>query len=496
MHRSIYSTSAEETTVRHAKCDKACGFALLSIFAVLSIGLLYASIFVISPGIYGDGHEYLAITVSLYNHMSPDLQSQDVVYRNAIEAKNDINFGSELDHSDYAGSPVNGKLYPFHFWFYSLLNIPAFYLLQLFHGNELRCFQITNSVLLLSALAVVVFQSSFNNWKKLLFFSLAAFNLILLYIPWSHPEVFTYSLVLASAVYMLENRPYLAILLSSLASLQNPPVSVLTLFYVLYGWKQKAWDLRSLFAMLAVSSISAAQYLFYYAYFHTFSVITMTGLASTKLITIEKALSLFIDPNFGILPYFSVLTIACIAVLIACLLKKDLAVPALWLVLALMAVVCSTQINWNSGMMYLNRYATYFLPILFAIVFLGYKFLPHKVLDVILLTSILTTGTITGVFLFSYDNSSYVRFNDLSSNILLYAPGIYNPPNEVFAERALGMEVDYTKYYPIVYPDREHPRKILTDYSHIPDVEILINRTLSNQEKDAILRAGSGYINN
>ena len=473
-------------------------FGALSVFSLMLFAtiLLYMTVFYFHPVIVGDGHEYLGITISFFNHQSPDLQSQDIALRRAIESENNVNQPEIYNYYDYEKSTINGQYYSYHFWLYSLACLPAYLTLHFLNLNVLKCFQITNALLLIFSLTIIIIYAPFNHFKKFIFLLLAGLNPVLLYIIWPHPEVFTYSLVLAAIVFMLAKMPYPAILMASLASLQNPPVSVLTFFLIFYGWEEHGWKLKSLLGMIGVSSISLAQYAFYYFYFHTYSLITEAQYASIHFITLEKVLSLFINLDFGILPYFTVLLIVCLISLMIGIWRREAIIPLLWVVLFLMAIMCSTQINWNGGMMYLSRYATYFLPVLFAIVFLSYNYHPKKLIGIVILLGILITVLTTAYLSIHYDMGAYCKFNPLSSAVLMDAPYLYNPPYEVFAERTLGLEANYSTCYPIVYPDRSHPHKILTDYKHIPDVEMMLNRSLTPSEINNIRVAGIGYINN
>jgi len=128
-------------------------FICLLIFYAL---FLFSYLYVVKPLITGDGHEYLGMTISFFNHLSPELQEKDIILRNYVENINGIYFNTKLDYSGYYES-LNGAYYSWHFWLYSLLNLPAFSLLHSLGMNELRCFQITNSILLLISLGVVLY---------------------------------------------------------------------------------------------------------------------------------------------------------------------------------------------------------------------------------------------------------------------------------------------------------------------------------------------------
>lgn len=464
---------------------------------LFSLSLLFSSVFIIKPIIAGDGHEYLAQTISFFNHLSPDLREQDIGLRKTIESDNNINFflDDKYIYYGYEKSPQNGNYYPIHFWLYSLLNLPVFSILNILNINALMSFQITNSILLIFSLCIIVFCTHLDSKIKLILFLLSSLNYVLLYIPWPHPEVFTYSFILVSIAFMLDKKYYLSVLFSSVASLQNPPIAVLTVFLIIFGWKEKSWNIKSLLILTSFSAITAIPYLFYLIYFNTFNLITKLGYASVNNISLDKVLGLFIDLNFGLLPYYSILLIVALISLFISIKKNEYPVPALWIVLIIMAIGCSTQGNWNGGMMYINRYLMYFIPLIFAIILISYNYYPKQIINAIIIISIVTTSLYTLNLCLNYDLGAYVKFNELSTMVLTHAPSLYNPPYEIFAERTLGGEFNYYHSLPIIYLDDAHPYKILTDYDHLQEVEKRLNRTIPYVDVERIRKLGMGYIN-
>jgi hypothetical protein len=220
------------------------------------------------------------------------------------------------------------------------------------------------------------------------------------------------------------------------------------------------------------------------------------GMSSIGFITLDKVVSLFIDLNFGLLPYFPILLILGIVSFGIGLYKKEVLILGLWCVLILMAVICSTESNWNCGMMYIHRYLIYFIPILLGIILFSYDHYPKKAMTLLLVASILVTATVTLLLFINYDTGNYVKFNILSRQILIHAPYMYNPPYEVFAERTVGYEIDYSKSLPVIFSDNGHSFKILTDANHIPDVEKSLNITIPTHTINIIKANSMGYINN
>jgi hypothetical protein len=179
--------------------------------------------------------------------------------------------------------------------------------------------------------------------------------------------------------------------------------------------------------------------------------------------------------------------------------KKDDRIILLWITLSLMVTITTTQSNWNSGMMYINRYNTYMTPIVTLIVLYSMKYyssiLSARFLGITLLIGfIIAFFTISGC-MHAYDSGNYVKFSKLSQVVIVCVPDLSNPPYENFGERSLGGEVDFTKNLPILFVYDGNVRKILTDYAHISDVEKFIDPQYKNETIENIKQSGIGYIN-
>ena len=330
--------------------------------------------------------------------------------------------------------------YSYHFWFYSLCCLPFFAGLHFFNLNELQCFQITNLILFLLPLLFIAFHNKLSNFSKFWFLAFSAVNPVLFYINWSHPEVFSYTFVLLAILFFINRNHKTAVVMSSLASLQNPPVIIFTLFLLVVAWMKKSWEIKELGLLLLSAALTCLPFIFYYIKFHTVSLITFYGEASLSEISTGKILSLFFDLNFGLFPYMPILLLFTLFTCFVSLRKKDFFVPSLWGVLFLMAVVASSQANWNSGMMYINRYAVYMIPIVILMAIYSIRFFSKRTISVLFRSSLIVTGCITGVLMLNNDYANYLKFNYLSKSAMTLYPGSYNPDFEIFGERAQGAE--------------------------------------------------------
>ncbi len=437
---------------------------LFILLIIYSACILLYSCSLMTPIILGDGHEYLGMTVSFFNHLSPELNNIDNALRASIEKTNSAAFSASLDYAGYFKS-LNGDFYSFHFWSYPLFNLPVFSILHYLRFNELRTFSITNSVLLIVCLFIIVSSSKLTDYQKLWLFLFSVFNPVLLYIGWSSPEIYSYAFVLISLVFALEQNYQASIIASSIASLQNPPIILLNFYLIFCGYKKSKLDFKNLFYLILLSSISIIPYLFYYYNYKVPNLIVSTGSSSINFISFNKLINLFLDPNCGLFPYIPLLFVISLVGLLHSFQKRESFVPSIWFILVLMAIMVTTIGNWNSGMMYINRYSVWMIPFIIVTAVHSTKYYSStKKRNIFLLIALMSNICITGILLSDYDYTNCVRFNTLSNNIMVIAPKYYNPPYELFVERSIGHEVNYSNfnsYLPIVFTYDGEPRKIL-----------------------------------
>ncbi|KKC48117.1 hypothetical protein VE23_15015 [Paenibacillus sp. D9] len=399
------------------------------------------------PQLYGDGNEYLQMIISFVNHGSAHLLPYDIEIRNQLHA-------SAIDPYNGYFKDLDGKYYSFHFWFYSLLCVPAYVLLKFFDLNVLKAFQLTN-VLMLFVLIFMIYRSSIERNRKIwLYFGLV--NPIWLYVQWSNSEVFSFVFLYMGLLKFLEKKAVPAVILTAIASLQNPGIALIT---AIIGFVEFIMVLRErkitkrFVGIVLGSSIVIFPYLWYWAHYRVFSLI---GETYTTSMSTEKLVSLFLDPNFGMLIYIPM----AFVILAFLLVKKDyLAVVSLGM-LILIGLICTVQINWNSGNIYMNRYAVWMIPIaIYGCINISNR-LRFKVWAI---SSLIINGLILLICIGYYSSYSHTQFTPLAKLVIASVPGLYNPPVEVLAERAIDKEVYLPSKdrLPIIFYQGETKRKEL-----------------------------------
>ena len=446
------------------------------ILLIYSSLILSYVLYLKDPMVTGDGKEYLSMTISLYNHFTPDLREEDIELRKNVELKNRISTQKDRFYSGYFES-LEGKYYSYHFWVYSLVNLPVFSVLHYFNLNELRSFQITNSLLVIFSLITILYF--YKDRGKTWFLLLSAVNPVLLYVAWTHPEVFIYSFIVVSLVFWSDKRYLLAAICSSVASLQSAPIAIFTIYLLILYLSSVKTDIKKIIGSLMPLLITVTPYFFYYANYGKFSLIA-GGAAKVDYISIDKALSIFFDANFGIMTYMPITLILATIVVIYDMKNKRLATLTVLIIILLISILYSTQGNWNAGMMYINRYSVAIIPFLVLTSLRIFEEKP-KINTVCIIISLISVVIIIGGLLYEYDYSNHRKFNNLSKEIFINFPSMYNPDPEIFAERSLGGEVSYSDNLPIVYLYDNKPRKILYKNSRdMDDLRYIFNFSIGD----------------
>jgi len=428
----------------------------------------------------GDSREYFQMLFSFANHGSPDLRPGDLdSYR---EAGLRGNIDNPYSSNGY-NTTSSGSSYSVHFWLYPLVSLPALWFLRIFGQDDLIVFQVTNALLLLFAVACLLLFSGFKRNQRWLFTALVLISPAMWYMDWPGPEIFSFSLVIASIACFSRNKLALAVLAAALASTQNAPIIVLVLFYLAHGVygiiKESNTRKRLTTAtLLGVSALPAlVPMIFSYIEFGTPNMLYRTGAASFSGISLQRTQSFFLDLNQGMLPYIPIILLVFVYLAVRDWRKREWLLYEISLVVLFMVLLSETTTNWNSDSEGIMRYGVWMIPLLIwgvaARTDLSLK------TDKILLAVALC---IQIVIVFDYpswviagqlDSQNrpiylYAKHNTLATYMLDNHPSLYNPEPEIFADRTLHADTHYWALLPVVYRRGDGKvTKILTDYENL-----------------------------
>lgn len=427
-------------------------FALLTLFLALNV------VCSPTPPIEGDGNEYFPMSHGFLMHGDPSLQRQDLV---ALARVNKsvaplINEALRAPQIEWGGYYVarNGKLYSYHYWLYSLVNVPALAAIKLLKLAPARSFLITNSLFILLAAFVLLYKASVPVWGRiaiLLMFLASGTNV---YLDWTGPEVFSASLVLVGFTLLLTQRPLLSALAFSAAAQQNAPIGILIavamgfwLWHLIIALRARQTTPRKLVPQLlgaaAITLFALQSPLFYWWNFRVPSLLTALDFASSKFITINRLLSYYFDLDQGLFRGTPFLLCALLAAFLLALARRSL--PALLIGLALvctsilMAIPSLTTQTWVTPFRLFLRYVYWgSVPLWFATVYFLRETSPRQrnillslaiICQVAWLIDIHRSKTLSGNLL--------VGHYWLSKYVIAHFPEYYNPDPYVFSLRTV-----------------------------------------------------------
>jgi|GEM_PF-7106642 len=439
-------------------CRHLC-WLLVSICIIASSGIHK------TPSLKGDAREYLLMSQAFIGHGTASLRDSDVEYIFSLPGNKDILEGfpsNILDWSPPFYSAKSGGLYSYHFWLFSLIFSPFVLLARLIGFADTSGYLFGNIFFVCLAIFSIFrskkYSLALSIFGGILFLSIGG----IYYIRWTHPEIFSSSLMFISLIFLRDGRIKISAFLMALAGQQNPPIIlIIPLIFMLdvvriYNSERGfcGFIIKS-YMWLPIAFISALSMLFYRMEFGVFNLISSVGMADASLISIPRFLSLFFDPNFGV---FWVIPFAVISSIIVFIFKVAKEIKWKWVfIFLLMTVVCaipslSTQ-NWNSDMSVISRYGFWCaVPLLFVFMEIFNSIDKNKVkIYLIFCVSFLQILLIcfnSGGF---FSSNHYIEFHPFSDFFLRKTPHLYSPIPEVFIERGSHQEfVDNKKIYFLV----------------------------------------------
>lgn len=450
----------------------------------------------------GDGAEYLLCASAFSSHYSPDMRTEDV----RVFDKSDPNFRENQktlgtwyrlkNGVGYGGGFVralDGTMYSWHFWLYSAFVAPFLSVTQWLDISPLYACVLCNWVFVLVTLTYMAFSWKASKLQKQVLLILFLLNGTSYYIWWTHPEVFTASLILLALMLASDKKFGFAMFASGLAATQNPPVIFTLLFIAALSFIEgyhKNIDKLSILSLLKITRINTILFflaliialspvIFFMATLGVPNPISETDFVDSSLISLSRLQSLYFDLNLGMITaqpgvFFGVVALQYLIVTsmfkskqITTVLSQNKFLLSGILLSIIMALPSLSTQNWNHGLSVFSRYAYWLsIPIIFGLV-TSLGSLKRRT-SIIISVTIIMLQTFTVAYYGFWGNnerSDFLTFKPISNYILLNFPNLYNPVPEIFIERLLHREgalslrgVDGNTY---VYPDKINPTKIL-----------------------------------
>ena len=452
------------------------------------------------PYATGDGIEYILTTEAWCNHGTPNINpadfssfKADFIAHQSWESNYKAAAFDEVERflkesQAKVKAPVrkefggfyrnkNANVYGYHFVFYSLLNVPARCMTDLFNVHPIHAFKYTNLACWTLLLIMILFLRKQLVFDEVLLFLAAFLSAAFYYNTWTHPELTTVVLLMASFIFLNQERFHLAILTCALATLQNQPLVFLLLWMYVYVWNKQRYAIKPLFLYGLYGFIIFIPSLYFYSLFGTTSLIKDAGFLAPENISLIRITGFYVDLNQGM-----ILSIGLFLLLYMVLLVQRLVIiiktrkAEFWdlipLVLMSMTLLVSAMNNWNHGMAIVNRYAVWMgVPLLFHVFHLMRDF-SIRVRVPLVVSALISQGILLNLHLpYNQFDWSNLQHMPIAKWALDHHPSWYNHDPQIFIART-NRVIDFTKNSsPVLYFN--HKNELAKVAVHVENIDTL-----------------------
>lgn len=465
--------------------------------------LIYCS--VRTPKPKGEWDDYSLPVASVLNDHNFSISDQDVVVYKQLFPE----WAGYIDTYSLSGYTVkngSGEM-PWYFPTYSVACIPITLLLKALGLPAIYAFAYTNLTVLLLSLIFILYCLKTSEVRKALLIAALSINPIVFYVSWASAEVFIYAMLVMGLASWYNQWHKRAALFVSIAGMLNPTImSIGLIMIVKYAVKlllAKNKDI-SWFNFIKANISEVAMYgccyligLIPMAYnYYNIGYINLTASLDSfthgKESTVSRLWSYLFDLNYGILPYFAVLLLVGIMLIIPAVRKKHWDYLEWMFTFLLNIALYSVMIHINCGMSGIARYNSWGVLLLIFPVIMFFDEIIHRKQAVKGIRIALSAGiVITGIVVMQYgpdsaSNTSHVRMTPIAEWVLKKAPNLYNPLHSTFNSRTIHQDGGYNYETPVVYVDKDsYVRKILATAD---DKEQILSEYLSLNGKSDWLK--------
>ncbi|MFZ6050863.1 hypothetical protein [Halocola ammonii] len=443
-------------------------------YALLLLVLFVTIVAVVSDKLhhypYGDGPEYILMTEALHNHASPEIRQSDIDSYMDYLQKNDfqihrkrlfLNLQDSIasDKDEYNGffRTNQGDYYSYHFWLYSLVNVPARALLSSWNGDIRSTFFITNLFIMFFGLWLISRLREVTKGYRTVLSLLLIFSPMLWYLDWAHAEVWGGVLTFLGVLLFFVKRRYSSLLAFSLAAVHYPPLFIpaLVVFVEILIVEDIKW--KVLVKLFFSSFWIVVPSIFYLIHFGTPSLIADSGNLSTEVVDLRRLFNFFFDLDQGMILVIPLILLTMIGVFIYDLIRQRFNRMYLMLLsILLMSIIFMQMINWSHTHAVANRYTVWTSAIVIVVLFARLSKLKKGAFYSIFGLLIISQSLV--VFL-QYDFTKITwdvnRFNSISTWVLNNHPSWYNPDPYVFMTRNSEFELSTTDSV-MIYTNEEN----------------------------------------
>lgn len=452
------------------------------------------------PYATGDGIEYILTTEAWYNHGTPTIQPEDFnsfkadfIAHQSWESNYKAAAFDEVERFLKEGqskekAPIrrefggfyrnnNGGVYGYHFVFYPLLNVPARCMTDLLNLHPIQAFKYTNLTCWILLLILILFLRKPLVFDEALLFLAAFLSAAFYYNTWTHPELTTVVLLMASFIFLKHERFHLALLMCALATLQNQPLVFLLLWMYAYVWNKQQYAIKPMLPFGLYGLVVFIPSLYFYRLFGTTSLIKDAGFLASENISMTRVVGFYFDLNQGMIISIGLFLLFYMVLLVYrwVIMVKD----RLWdswdlipLILVSMTLLVSAMNNWNHGMAIVNRYAVWIaVPLLFHVFHLMRDFSMRFRIPLVV-SALISQGILLSVHVpYNQFDWSNLQHMPIAKWVLDHHPSWYNPDPQIFIART-NRVFDFTKNSsPVLYFN--HKNELVKVAVHLENVDTL-----------------------
>ena len=380
----------------------------------------------------GDGQEYLCTTLNWITHFTPWVKA-DALNACAFELGIRTRPLGFIEHGEQFDSV--------HFWLLGFFAAPFVAIVKALGYSFAYGFSVFHCFLFLFVW--------YRLWRALGLAGAAgiavllACSPLLFFMDKGHSEFFLAAMALLCLCEIHEERWPRAAMWMALASCQQAAFTPFALLLILIAALRRREPLPLSAAVLFVFLAPV----YYMVRYGSPSLIAKTGTTDFRLISFHRVISLYIDPDLGLLPNWPLAIAGLLIVVALAALRVRTALAGLLLLLAL-PVFVSVQVNWNGGgTVNISRYAVMLIP---AIAF-AWGYVLSRIAGMTiwlgpacaaLLILLLSGQYSSNKSIFGPQHRETFLFHTQFANWLYdNHPSWYDPVPEVFSERSANVEL-------------------------------------------------------
>ena len=480
-----------------------------------------------APGPFGEWDDYSFPVVSIIEEHRISITENTVA---SVKEWLYPDWGWMLDNCKFSGMQVaDGGELPWYFPVYAIVCIPMVLIFRKIGIPPMHAFPVTNLIALTIAFIIMAALLKTTAKRRTVLLLLLAVHPAVFYISNISAEPLIYALLIIGCTFWY-NRSYRpAALFISIAGMLNPTIMCIGIVMILeylehqgffsepleYLGSIKKWlDLISYGVFFIPALIPMA-----YNYYHT-GHINLTA-ATPELVTgnestLARMWAYITDMNYGLLPYFPVLTLGAVVLIVMVLVRIrsvfSYAMPHRYsererkatvkkstkagtrfmewmIVFFINLALVSTVTHINSGMCGIARYNMWLSVIpIFAIILFGADIVDMVAIRKLAVASLTIGILFTGGIVYTYYphfamNAQYTDFTPIAKLVMDRLPGLYDPLPSTFVSRTLHIDGGYEYETPVIYVgDDNYVRKILATKTN-EDMLLKNYRSATNDQR-------------